>query len=121
MRELCQDPRSGEMPDLTPRIIKYNQDKITRFLKGLKVQYELQDQPASKRIYVVNGLVSCARENRFTLKDGSTSTVEQYFLQTKRYRIRYPELPCLWVGSKNSKIHVPAEVNINEKEICLYD
>ncbi|XP_012168271.2 protein argonaute-2 isoform X1 [Bombus terrestris] len=111
MKELCQNPRTGVvLEQLTPRDIKYNRDKITRFLKGLKVQYELQDQPASKRIYVVNGLVDCARENRFTLKDGSTSTVEQYFLQMKKYRIKYPELPCLWVGSKNSKIHVPAEL-----------
>ncbi|XP_071857874.1 protein argonaute-2-like [Bombus fervidus] len=111
MKELCQNPKAGAvMEHLTASDVKYNQDKITKFLKGLKVQYELQDQPSSKRVYVINGLVDCARENKFTLKDGTINTVEQYFFQTKKYRIKHPDLPCLWVGSKNSRIHVPAEL-----------
>ncbi|XP_060818743.1 protein argonaute-2-like isoform X1 [Bombus pascuorum] len=111
MKELCQNPRGGPVPEhLTARDIRYNQDKIEKFLKGLKVHYELQGQPTSKRIYPVNGLVDSARGSKFIVKDGTVTTVEEYFLQTKKYKIKYPDLPCLWVGSKNSKIYVPAEL-----------
>ncbi|XP_017765394.1 PREDICTED: protein argonaute-2 [Eufriesea mexicana] len=111
MKELCKNPRAREESrTITPADVNHNFDKITNFLKGLKIQYELPEQPTSKRTYRVNGLVPCARENRFTLEDQTVCTVEEYFLQKKRYKIKYPDLPCLWVGSRNSNIHLPAEL-----------
>lgn len=120
MRELCKNPKSNvELTTITPRDIEYNFVKITNFLKGLKVQYELPDQPTSKRTYRVNGLVDCPRKNKFSLEDHTVCTVEQYFLQKKKYKIKYPDIACLWVGSRNSNIHLPAEVNNNEKDMRL--
>ncbi|XP_043264089.1 protein argonaute-2 isoform X2 [Colletes gigas] len=113
MKELCQDPRSRTpLQHVTAKDVEYNSEKITKFLKGLKIQYEIPGQPHSKRTYRVNGLVGCPRNNEFRLDDGSMCTVENYFLQTKKYRLEFPDLPCLWVGSRNSekKIHLPVEL-----------
>ncbi|KOC70760.1 Protein argonaute-2 [Habropoda laboriosa] len=105
MKQLC-----GNVENITPRDLQYNQDKISKFLKGLKVQYEIPGQSMTKRTYRVNGLVECARRNEFTLEDQTSCTVEQYFKQAKKYKIQYPDLPCLWVGSLNNKIYLPAEL-----------
>ncbi|XP_054013993.1 protein argonaute-2 isoform X2 [Hylaeus anthracinus] len=80
-------------------------------LDGLKVQYEIPGQPRSKRTYRVSGLVECPRTNKFTLDDGTVCTVEKYFEETKKYKLRYPDLPCLWVArTNNKKIHLPVEL-----------
>ncbi|XP_076639294.1 argonaute 2 isoform X2 [Colletes latitarsis] len=113
MKELCQDPRSRTpLQRVTARDVEYNSEKITKFLKGLKVQYEIPGQPHSKRTYRVNGLVECPKNDKFRLDDGSMCTVENYFLQTKKCRLEFPDLPCLWVGSRTNekKIHLPVEL-----------
>ncbi|XP_076662245.1 argonaute 2 [Halictus rubicundus] len=113
MKELCKQPRDeAPLQNITPNHVSRNEDKITKFLKGLKVQYEIPGQPHSKRTYRVNGLAECARKNQFTLENGQTCTVERYFAQQKNYRLQYPDLPCLWVGSRTNqrKIHLPAEL-----------
>ncbi|XP_043510575.1 protein argonaute-2 [Frieseomelitta varia] len=111
MKEFCKNPRSDVLPaDITAADIKRNGDKITKFLKGLKVQYELPGQPTTKRTYNVNGLVPSPRENKFYLSDGTSCTVEQYFLKAKKYKIKHNDLPCLWVGSRSTNIHVPPEL-----------
>ncbi|XP_076752627.1 argonaute 2 [Xylocopa sonorina] len=111
MKEMSRNPRARDnSQNVTVRDIERNRDKINKYLKGLKVQYELPNQPATKRTFRVNELVTCARDNRFHLQDNTVCTVEEYFWQTKRYKIKHPELPCLWVGSRNSKVHLPAEL-----------
>ncbi|XP_076684967.1 argonaute 2 isoform X5 [Andrena cerasifolii] len=112
MRELCQNPRSNTESRLSPDEVKYNSAKIMKFLKGLKIQYEIPGQPNTKRTYRVNELVDCPRKNKFSLDNGTLSTVEDYFSQTKKYRLQFPDLPCLWVGSRTNqkKIHLPVEL-----------
>ncbi|XP_076281577.1 argonaute 2 isoform X2 [Lasioglossum baleicum] len=111
--DLCKSPRDqNPLQHITPRDVEYNKEKITKFLKGLKVQYEIPGQPNSKRTYRVNELVECPRRNRFALENGQMCTVEQYFAQQKNFRLKYPELPCLWVGSRTNqrRIHLPIEL-----------
>ncbi|KAK1126616.1 hypothetical protein K0M31_004243 [Melipona bicolor] len=111
MKEFCKNPKSNVLPEIiTAADVRRNEEKITKFLKGLKVQYELPGQPTTKRTYPVNGLVASPKDNRFNLSDGTKCTVEEYFLQTKRYKIKYNDLPCLWVGSRSTNIHVPPEL-----------
>ncbi|CAK9802564.1 Protein argonaute-2 [Anthophora quadrimaculata] len=105
MKQLC-----GNVQNVTSRDVERNYIKINKFLKGLKIQYEIPGQTQTKRTYRVNGLVECPRNNEFRLEDKSLCTVEQYFAQTKKYKIQYPDLPCLWVGSLNNKIYLPAEL-----------
>ncbi|XP_031370648.1 protein argonaute-2 isoform X1 [Apis dorsata] len=104
MKELCN------VQDLTPKDIERNLVNINKFLKGLKIQYELPGQPTTKRTYRVNKLVDCPRENKFHLEDQTLYSVEKYFLQIKKYSIKYPNLPCLWVGSRNNSIYLPVEL-----------
>ncbi|XP_076381016.1 protein argonaute-2-like [Megalopta genalis] len=113
MKEMCKHPKDeNPLEDITPEDVSRNADKITKYLKGLKIQYEIPGQSNSKRRYRVNGLVECPRQNKFTLENGQECTVENYFIQQKRYRLQYPELPCLWVGSRSNerRIHLPAEL-----------
>lgn len=113
MKEICN------VQDLTPKVVEQNLFNINKFLKGLKIQYELPGQPTTKRTYRVNKLVNSARENKFCLEDQTLYSVEQYFLQIKKYTIKYPTLPCLWVGSQKNSIYLPAEVNISKKYVHL--
>lgn len=111
MKDLCRPPRQSQpLETIQPRDIERNSEKITKFLKGLKIQYELPGQPTTRRTYRVNELAKCPKENKFRLENDTMCTVEQYYLQNKNYRIRFPELPCLWVGSRNNTIHLPVEV-----------
>ncbi|CAL7942898.1 unnamed protein product [Xylocopa violacea] len=110
MKEMSKNPRARDCENVTVNDINNNRNEINKYLKGLKVQYELPNQPATKRTFRVNELATCARDNKFKLQDNTICTVEQYFLQTKKYKIKHPELPCLWVGSRNSSVHLPAEL-----------
>ncbi|RZC31785.1 Piwi, PAZ, and/or DUF1785 domain containing protein [Asbolus verrucosus] len=87
------------------------QRNLEKFLKTLKVKYEITNQSGSKRIYRVNGLGEAPSRAQFKLEDGSQTTVENYFLNVKRCRLKYPHLPTLWVGARDrdSKILLPLE------------
>lgn len=98
-----------------------NREKIEKFLKGLKVIYQIPSQQGSKdytkRTYRVNGLGPKANEHTFDCakqdkKEEDIRTIEGYFAGLKKYKLRHPYLPCLWVGatSRDEKIYLPAEV-----------
>lgn len=105
MGELC---RSNGIP--TVQEINNNREEIERYLKKLKVTCMIPNQPDSRRTYSINGLVKCARDNIFE-HNGNRVSVEHYFQIEKKYRIQYPDIPCLHVGPHQKNIHVPAEVS----------
>ncbi|KAK2585444.1 hypothetical protein KPH14_010107 [Odynerus spinipes] len=107
MKELCS---CGPERDITANDVNRNKITIEKFLKKLKVHYEIPNVPSSKRTQEVNGLVDCPRNYTFSRSDGTKCTIEEYFRIDKRYSIRYPLLPCLWIGPKNKKICVPPEL-----------
>ncbi|XP_043472206.1 protein argonaute-2-like isoform X2 [Leptopilina heterotoma] len=104
MSELC---RVQGAP--TRRDIDYNREEIEKFLKRLKVKCEIPGQVESKRTYTINKLVKCPRENYFEHQDKQVS-VEMYYQIEKKYKIKYPDLPCLHVGPQQKNIHVPPEL-----------
>lgn len=113
MKDVCKGYRdSRPLETLTKSDVTRNAEKINKFLKGLKVQYEIPGQPNSKRTYRVNELAESARNHKFKIDTGELFSVEKYFTQQKKYSLQYPELPCLWVGSRNNdrKIYLPIEV-----------
>ena len=57
-----------------------------------------------------NGLRGPANQEHFDF-DGSKVTVQQYFESKYNIRLKYPNLPCVWVGSREKKNLVPMEVN----------
>lgn len=97
--------------DLTRPLNDFQQRDLEKFIKTLKVKYEIPGQAGSTRIHRVNGLGAPPRQARFKLENGQESTVEKYFETEKRYKLKFPLLPTLWVGSKEreSKILLPVE------------
>ncbi|XP_034935944.1 protein argonaute-2 isoform X3 [Chelonus insularis] len=108
-KELCAD--RGRVPnEVTADMIKHHYDDISRFITGLKVIYQLPDKPSQKRTVGVNGLDRSARDAVFELDNNEKTTVERYFLGCKHYKLQYPDLPCLWVGSRAKRTLLPPEL-----------
>lgn len=107
-QELCGDPRSRA--PVSARDIEYGRHKLSSFLKGLKVTYEIPGQPSSRRTMGINDLGRNAETANFQLDNGEVTTVKNYFARVKKYNIKHPDLPTLWVGSRNKLILIPAEV-----------
>ncbi|KAK0170075.1 hypothetical protein PV328_010680 [Microctonus aethiopoides] len=109
MKDLCAD-RNGRPRELNENMLHCNKQKIEQHFCGLKVIFQLPNQPSSKRTVRVNGLDRPADKATFKLDNGDTTTVERYFLGSKNYKLRYPKLPCLWVGSRSRQILLPPEL-----------
>ncbi|XP_044270064.1 protein argonaute-2-like [Tribolium madens] len=110
--ELGSDYRNTIMREhLNRPLPDFIQKALEKFIKLLKVNYEIPGQSGSKRVYRVNGLGAPASQAQFKLDDGKITTVDKYFQDVKRCRLRYPHLPTLWVGSREreSKILLPLE------------
>ncbi|KAJ3646696.1 hypothetical protein Zmor_024272 [Zophobas morio] len=110
--ELGSDYRfTMERKDLRGRIHDNVLKSVEKFIKQLKVKYEIKGQSSSKRIYRVNGFGDSPSQARFKLEDGTTTTVEKYFENVKRVKLAYPHLPTVWVGAKDreNKILLPLE------------
>lgn len=84
--------------------------KIQSFLRGLKVTYEIPK--VLKRTYRVIKLSKETSYSEFINSDNQKLTIKQYFLNSKRYNIKKPELPTLHVSTKadGSEILLPIEV-----------
>ncbi|XP_053593614.1 protein argonaute-2 [Microplitis demolitor] len=110
MKDLCADRRAGPPRELTADMVSQNLDKITKYLKGLKVVFQLPNKPSTRRTVGVNGLDKPADAAVFTLDNGQQCTVANYFSGSKQYRLQYPKLPCLWVGSRQKHVLLPPEL-----------
>lgn len=106
-----------QIPDPEEVNNRWNREKIEKFLKGLKVTYQIPGPSHStKRTYRLNGLGPKASVHKFNCaKEGEKEdiqTVVEYFAKRKGYVLRHPDLPCLWAGAmdRKEKIYLPAEV-----------
>ncbi|XP_070172472.1 uncharacterized protein [Polyergus mexicanus] len=91
-----------------------NNKAIAKFLKGVKVIYEVPQQSDSlfrlkPRTYHLNGLGPNANEHKF-LYNGSDITIRKYFENRYKYILRDPNLPCLSVGAQGKETYLPAEL-----------
>ena len=84
---------------------KEQREIVEKDLKGLKIRYELPN--GRKRQYRCNGLVESSRKQKIP---DLNSTVEKYFLDTYKVKLRHPSLPCLWLGPINKTIYIPMEL-----------
>lgn len=90
------------------------QKTFLEHMKNLKVVCEVP-QNNMKRTYKVIGISECPRRNRFIMEDKVTKckqemTVEQYFLNMYKYRLKYPHLSCLKAGSTEKPVSLPVEL-----------
>ncbi|KAI0719595.1 argonaute-like protein [Cerioporus squamosus] len=76
--------------------------KLQRFLSGVRVDVQIpgQAQTGRRPARVVKKLTTHgASELKFTMRDGTTLTVAQYFAKVHNYNLRFPDVVCLEVGS----------------------
>lgn len=82
---------------------------VEDFLKGLCVEYE---PPANfgavPKTYRVLGVADSASKVKFKNDEGLELTVEAYF-KSRGYKLKYPHLNCLQVGSSVRTIYLPME------------
>lgn len=95
--------------------IREHQDKINGYLRGLRVTYEVigaRNERIMKRSrQIVNSLVmKTPEENFFPGPENKKMNVQIYYEEKKKYKIKYPHYPCLWIGNRNKNCHVPIEV-----------
>nr|XP_044249692.1 protein argonaute-2-like [Drosophila takahashii] len=83
---------------------------IESFLKGLDVIYTAPKSFATApRIYKVNGLSRSPATTQTFEYEGKTTTVVEYF-QSRNFKLLYPQLHCLHVGSLTKQIFLPIEL-----------
>ncbi len=80
---------------------------VESFLRATRV--EVTHRGESKRKYKVIGLGASADQLSFATEDGSKKTVAQYFQEKYNIQLRYPQLPCVQVGSPEKAIFLPME------------
>ncbi|XP_063625187.1 protein argonaute-2-like [Cydia splendana] len=92
-------------------------DSFQAFVKGLKVvAYIGGDTSAGgqKREFIANGLTDSPSRLSFPMDIGGGKTknvtVAEYFAKEKGYRLRYPNLNCVWVGPRDKNINYPMEL-----------
>ncbi|CAH1128332.1 unnamed protein product [Ceutorhynchus assimilis] len=90
------------------RLQDYQKKTLEKYVRQLRVCYEIPGHPGSKKVYRCNGLGDPASHATFE-SNGQRMTVLEYFLRQKNCRLRYPDLPTLWVGSLQRKILLPME------------
>ncbi|EFN68927.1 Protein argonaute-2 [Camponotus floridanus] len=113
--------RIPTIPDPEEVNKRWNREKIEKFLKGLKVTYEIPNgrsgtNHSTKRTYRLNGLGPKASMHKFNSakedEPENIQTIVEYFAERKHYNLRHPDLPCLWAGAmdRREKIYLPAEL-----------
>ncbi|KAK4880334.1 hypothetical protein RN001_008480 [Aquatica leii] len=96
---------------LTAPLERENFEVVNKFLRNLKVIYEIPGQPSSRRIMRINELDRPAAQARFKNENNIEMTVADYFQRIKNVKLKFAHLPCLWVGSKqrDPRILLPPE------------
>ena len=78
--------------------------ELEKDLKGMKVRYELPN--GSKRGYRVLKVLEPA--SKLIIPDLKV-TVLQYFKNQYKKTLQFPNMPCLWLGSREKTIYIPVE------------
>ncbi|XP_050438585.1 protein argonaute-3-like isoform X2 [Adelges cooleyi] len=86
---------------------------LESYVKGLKIDFQLPDQIHSRRRYKVHKLFESANKFLFEIdEEGKKQTynIVQYFEKIHKYTVKYPNLPCVHVGSLGKKTALPIEL-----------
>ncbi|CAH1957008.1 unnamed protein product [Acanthoscelides obtectus] len=94
------------MKDTPRKLDEYNKKDVLEVILDKKVEYKVHSHTVC---YSVNGFKGPAK---LEIIPDTKMTVLQYFKKEKQYDIKYPDLPLLWVGSKQREhpILIPIEL-----------
>jgi len=87
-----------------PEIHKH---KLERNVKGLKIRYIRPD--GQKREWRCNRVLDSPRNLQFK-HEGESMSVEDYFVIAYDYELKYPNLPCIHLGSVQKTFYIPVEL-----------
>ncbi|XP_053612672.1 protein argonaute-2-like isoform X2 [Plodia interpunctella] len=95
-----------------------NVELFQQFLKGLRVVAAVGGDTTAqgqRREFVCNSTVKPATVEKFDFTDPNTNrceriTVAEFFIKKKGFRLRYPNLNCVWVGARDKSIYYPMEL-----------
>jgi hypothetical protein len=105
VKEICND--TFHVGSATGAMSKLQVEEMDYFLKGMKVKYRRKCKEPFTTFTVV-GLKGTASEVKFLYKEEELS-VQKYFRTKLGVELEHPELPTLWVGSKEKTIYLPVE------------
>ena len=108
IKQIAESNSRGGAADLSRQLDNFSLTKLRTHLKGLRIAYEMPNDPASKKVYKFADLAQPASKLVFKC-EGKDMTVQQYFL-TRKYKIIFPEMPCIKVGNAIKNICLPAEL-----------
>merc|ERR1719348_2808121 len=86
---------------------KRHADILQKDLKGLKIRYIRPD--GQKREWRCNKVMDPSRFLKFE-HEGVKMTIEEYFKIQYKYKLKYPFLPCLHLGSLQKQFYLPVEL-----------
>ncbi|XP_052873404.1 protein argonaute-2 [Anopheles cruzii] len=112
-------PSSGPLVDIFASFNRGNLDtnrpldgwlvkELHDYVRGMDILYR-SPNGTEKRMRC-NGLRDAANAQQFTLDDGTKLTVADYFSRKLNYKLRYPSLPVVHVGSSVRNVFVPPEL-----------
>jgi len=83
---------------------------FSKDIEGLKVRYELPTKEGvRKRQYRVVEVRRKAAKEEMINVEGKNVSVAKYFQMQYGAELKYPNLPCLWVGSRDRSTFIPME------------
>ena len=84
-----------------------HKNKLENDVRGLKIRYIRPD--GQKREWRCNRVLD-SPQNLYFEHEGGLMTVEDYFKHAYNYRLKYPFLPCIHLGSVHKTFYIPVEL-----------
>jgi len=102
--------RDGKV-DLHHGLTDYQIKTLSKDLEQLKLKYEVPcgNGLVRKRQYRVLEVRRLPANKEMILVEGEQVSVVQYFQSQYGVKLKFPNLPCLWVGSRDKNTYIPME------------
>jgi len=109
IQEVLPERKYGPL-DLTAGLNQRQTNALGKDLQQLKVKYEVPDKKGvRKRQFRVNDVRKLAASKELIWVDDERISIVQYFKKQYDLDLKYPNLPCLWVGSRDKTTYIPME------------
>ena len=108
--QVLSGKRDGKV-NLHSGLTDYQIKVLSRDMEQLKLKYEVPcaSGQVRKRQYKVLEVRKLPANKEMINVDGDQLSVVEYFKSQYGVHLRYPNLPCLWVGSKDKTTYIPME------------
>ena len=97
--------------NLQSGLTDYQRKALSKDMEQLKIKYEVpcSDGGIRKRQYRVLEVRKNPANQEMINVDGTPVSVADYFKSMYGIQLKFPKLPCLWVGSRDKTTYIPME------------